>query len=168
MRHPSSIQLNTVVFTNSWTIFMVFKLGTRWAWTWAGRGWWSRWGTEREWHWLFTISLPHSKLVLLVQSNRPFIERIVLCFLRVTCSFRFSKNFWANLGLSERVDLHTLVKFQWVMTFWETAMVSVRFMTACQTPPGTNTVSPGLWINYWIPSSYLEYLYLIFGRISTK
>ena len=151
----------------SWTMLVTLGFRTRGTWTWRG-GWWAGWGTERERHWLFTISLPHSKLVLLVQSNRSFIERIVLCFLRVTCSFRSSKNLWANLGLSDLVDLQTKVKFQWVITFWVTAMVSVRFKTACQTPPGTKTVYPGFWMNSWIPNSFLVYFYLIFGRISTK
>lgn len=132
--------------------------------------WWAgawRWA-EGQGHRLFTISLSHGKLILFIQSYSPLIKLIILIWFKYTFALRSYKNFWANFGLSQRVDLQTSVKLWWVMTFCVTAIVSSKFMTACHIPPGTKTVYPGPWMNSLRSSSYLLYFYLILGRISTK
>ena len=65
------------------------------------------------------------------------------------------KNLSANFFRSLRRLFQTSSKLLWVITFWVTAIVSSKFMTACHQPPGTKTVSPGCWINSIIPNLYL-------------
>ena len=56
----------------------------------GGRGGWrAGGGAEREGDWLFTISLPHCKLVLLVQKNGFFVQLLILGCQMVTFSFKF-------------------------------------------------------------------------------
>jgi hypothetical protein len=62
-----------------------------------------------------------------------------------TCNTLY--HFLLSFGLPLTVLCQTMGKFVFEQKFWVTATVVSRLSTTCQKPLGTNTVSPGCWIN---------------------
>lgn len=125
-------------------IFRSTSLGF-WFWVvfrWAFRRWraWRLSSSERKWDRLSLIFVSHFIIICFVQLYCSFVERKFLNRFMITFVFKSYRYFWANFLLSHLMLLQTLSKLLWVITFWVTAIVSSKFITACHHPPGMKTV----------------------------
>lgn len=149
------------------SIFWLVFFAELWRWR-GGRARAGRRRRKGKRHLLLAIFVAHGVAVFLIKLHCSLVKLSTLDNHSTTFSCRQLRKDSANFLLSLRVVLHTLSKQYLVMTFCVTAIVSSKLITACHKPPGTNTVSPGYWMNSIICNVEAEYFSLILGRISKK